>query len=101
MSIEESSRTEIKTFLPEALANAIRSYDSHMRETQPKDLAKHHATGKVVVAHIELLLKLARWADGEADGGAEKDAILMALIGTAEGELQAHIEKEKAEKQKT
>ncbi len=95
--IEMRSRKAIAEFLPEALNTAIASYQLFSEEEDTGELKKtptkfkaHHDACKVAIAHIQLLIKLAEWADlpdpsveGEVD---RKD--LLALINSARGELE-------------
>lgn len=90
-TIEARSRAQIAAFLPDAIAKALTSYrrfiEAGQTETEAKLFAAHHAAGKAAVAHIELLLKLARWAD-LPDGAQSNDAaILEAMMREAEEEL--------------
>lgn len=96
MTIENDSRAQIAAFLPEAIAKALNSYHGFVTRGAEDDgdakvFAAHHTACKVAVAHIELLLKLARWADmpdGAAEGGEQ--AILAAMMREAEEELSKY-----------
>lgn len=75
--MEDIQRQQIAEFLPAALSRAIDSYYEFV--TRPEDIPKidpsatdknpakifsdHHTACKVALAHIELLLKLAKWAE--------------------------------------
>lgn len=64
--IDEETRQKIKGFLPSAITNTLESYEGFMHfegEGSSKDFASHHSACKIAIAHLELLLKLARWAD--------------------------------------
>lgn len=68
VKIEEATRKQVAVFVPEAIRKAIDSYHGFMDskiETEAKKFAEHHGAGKVALAHIELLIKLAKWADVE------------------------------------
>lgn len=84
--IEQASRKQIARFLPDAIAKAINSYDAYVKNSDSKDFAELHKSCKVAIAHIELLLKLARWADlpdaGTADHGSQ--IVLSAIMQEAE-----------------
>lgn len=62
----ENTKEQVAVFLPAALATAIQSYKTYYGEMNPKEtdkFAEYHKNAKVALAHIELLLKLAKWAD--------------------------------------
>lgn len=70
--IDDRTREHIAAFLPDAVEKAINSYLKFAKkgvktneddETEPSDFKSHHDACKVAIAHIELLLKLAQWAD--------------------------------------
>ncbi|MBU0860125.1 MAG: hypothetical protein KJ667_09310 [Alphaproteobacteria bacterium] len=93
-TIEEHSRQRIATFLPDAIAKALTSYHVFSERAvdmeKPKEFSDHHSACKVAVAHIELLLKLARWADlpDKQDGAPNDRVMLGALLAEAEKELR-------------
>ena len=61
-------------------------------QSVPKKFAEHHSACKVAIAHIELLIKLARWAD-LPDVAAEDQngqVILAAMMQQAEDELNRY-----------
>lgn len=68
---------QITDFLPKALENAIKSYDtfltqkeqSNAENAESDDFRKHHDACKVALVHIELILKLVKSA--EAEGSVE------------------------------
>lgn len=95
MSIEASARDRIAQFLPVALSAAMQSYQQ-FSEGEIADGAKgftaHHTACKVAIAHIELLIKLARWADlpgAGPDDGAPQSA-LSAIMSAAQAELDRY-----------
>ncbi len=64
--IETQTRMQIAQFLPNALRIAIASYRSFLikgKSEESKDFKEHQIACKAALAHIELLLKLARLAD--------------------------------------
>lgn len=91
-TIEERSRQQIASFLPDAIARALTSYRVFMErdvaQDVPKAFSEHHGACKVAVAHIELLLKLARWADLPESAGGNEKAMLAAMMAEAEKELR-------------
>jgi hypothetical protein len=92
-TIEEKSRDKIAAFLPDALKHSLGSYHqfiiSDERPDDAKSFAAHHSACKVAIAHIELLLKLAKWADvmsvhNQSEGD---DRLLADIIAKAQNEL--------------
>lgn len=90
-TIESRSREQIAGFLPDAIAKALTSYHTFatrdVSAEKPKEFSEHHSACKVAVAHIELLLKLARWAELPQGAEPDKQAMLTALMQEAEKEL--------------
>ena len=95
LRIEDASRAQIAEFLPDALKTALTSYHQFSQQAveigDAKLFGAHHTACKVAIAHIDLLLKLARWADLPDPAGedANRQIILAAVIGEAESELRA------------
>ena len=64
-------RKDIAAFLPNAMQTAIQSYMGFAEQeaTEPeknneaKSFKDHHDACKVAIAHIKLLVELAKWAD--------------------------------------
>ncbi|MCB9996606.1 MAG: hypothetical protein H6869_09240 [Rhodospirillales bacterium] len=98
--IEEETRKQIACFLPDAIARALTSYHEFSQQPPSEDaklFTAHHNACKVAIAHIELLIKLARWAD-LPDVDAEnhnQQIVLAAMVKEAEGELEAYKKQEK------
>lgn len=90
--IEQAGREQIATFLPDAIAKALTSYhrfaDSSIPD-DPKGFSAHHGACKVAIAHVELLLKLARWADLPDAAVADQNTqvILSAMMAEANEKL--------------
>lgn len=90
--IEDHTRERIAEFLPAAISKALESYARFSDQDAPdeaKDFTAHHNACKVAISHIDLLIKMARWADiplnefaGEVD--------ITAILATAQAELDAH-----------
>ncbi|MBI1301349.1 MAG: hypothetical protein GC137_06790 [Alphaproteobacteria bacterium] len=63
----DGMRESIAKFLPKALERALCSYRQFVKKAYDKkdaaEFKKHHEAVKPVLAHIELLLKLAQKAD--------------------------------------
>ena len=92
--LTDDIRAKIIQFLPSAIHRALSSYHEFIDQT-PADDAKgfsaHHTACKAAIAHIDLLLKLAKWADlpgQQDDAKARAEAELSALLSEAEAELQ-------------
>lgn len=89
--LEESTRAKIAESLPAAIDHAVNSYH-HFSTTEPNDGVKnfsaYHTACKTAVAHIELLLKLAEWAQLPRKG--QEDADLAALMQDAQSELDRY-----------
>lgn len=98
-SLEETSRDKIAKFLPDALKHSLESYHRFIITDELPDDAKsfsaHHNACKVAIAHIELLLKLAKWADvlNAKQEAEENDQLLAGLIAEAQSELDQYSEK--------
>lgn len=95
INIEDQSRTQIAAFLPEAIRAALTSYQRYSESMSPQDeksFKEHHTACKVAISHIDLLLKLARWADlpDGRSGDQNQQKILMAAIEEAEKELEGY-----------
>ncbi len=96
--IEDKTRLQIAVFLPDAIAKALASYHTFTKDdfpTETKEFSSHHNACKVAIAHIELLIKLARWADlpdAQAEDGNQQ-IVLAAMMQEAEDDLRAYKEK--------
>lgn len=91
-TIEEITRAQIAEFLPTAIAQALDSYHSFMNQGIPSDDVKEfsegHKAAKVAISHIELLIKLAKWAD-IPDIVLGQDARLSDLLLQADQDVNA------------
>ncbi len=93
--IEVMTRKQIAEFLPKALEAAIVSYQLFSDKSVSEDadkFKKYHGACKVAIAHIELLLKLAKLADlpdDEIESENERD-ILLGLIENGRKELDCY-----------
>ncbi|MAY99507.1 MAG: hypothetical protein CMH32_03145 [Micavibrio sp.] len=93
VKIEEETRRQIAHFLPDAIAKTLQSYkdfyDSDAGFESAKEFSAHHSACKAAIAHVELLIKLAKWADlPDETGHREEDAELALLLANAEAELK-------------
>ena len=94
--IEVRSREAIAEFLPRAIESALFSYEQFSLDhstsnesLQSKDFKAHHDACKVAIAHIELLIKLAQWADlpDPKLEDEDKQRLLQNLIESSKTEL--------------
>lgn len=96
-NIEATTRAQIADFLPDAIRLAVESYRNHMtRSDLEADFSNHHKAAKVAISHIELLIKLARWADlpdGDARDAGDM-AHLSALMASAQAEVESYQDEE-------
>ena len=72
-------RARLSTTLPDHVAAALAGYEDFTASSPPADakgFAAWHAAAKAALAHVDLLVKLARWAEGspdpDEDGGVER-----------------------------
>lgn len=105
ITIEHATREQIAEFLPDAIRLAVSSYRQFMRteedfnergEIVKRPFSIHHKEAKVAISHIELLIKLAKWADlpdTTVIGDAEA-SYLQGLMSKAEAEIEAYEEEE-------
>ena len=101
ITIESDTKRRISSFLPDAIAQALGSYYSFAQQDAPpeaKEFSAHHNACKVAIAHIELLIKLARWADVPEAGDQDKEirAQLTDIVQRARGEVEDYNERQKA-----
>lgn len=101
-NIEGGMRTRIAEFLPDALASALTSYQLFLQREHaedPKNFKAHHDACKVAIAHVELLIKLAQWADLPSaqveDESHQK--MLAAMIQNAQSELAQYKKREETD----
>ncbi|MGE5515316.1 MAG: hypothetical protein ACM31D_05790 [Bacteroidota bacterium] len=75
----EAVRRQIQTSLPERVRAALSGYERFTAEEPPADakgFAAWHAAAKAALAHVEVLVKLMRWAEGRAETeGAAEDGL--------------------------
>ncbi|MGZ9109335.1 MAG: hypothetical protein ACXW4B_11015 [Micavibrio sp.] len=67
IKFEDYARSEITAILEETIEKAVASYYCYakkdLKEENAKDVTEYHKSCKVAAAHLDLLIKLARWAD--------------------------------------
>lgn len=92
--VAEQTRARIARCLPDAIERAVDSYrtfSSDSDEKKSKNFSAYHTACKAAIAHIELLLKLANWAELPRDSDDESLSVLMA---DAQAELDRHKEED-------
>lgn len=94
-TIEDKTKHDIAVFLPDAIAQALKSYYRFSQQSAPeeaKEFSAHHNACKVAIAHIELLIKLARWADlpNPEDEDQNQQVVLAAMMQQATDELDRY-----------
>ena len=88
--MDQETQNQISAFLPDALAAALTSYEVFARkeiDMEPKSFTAHHTACKVAIAHIELLLKLARRMMDQSGTGDDTQLRLRDMIARAQNEL--------------
>lgn len=91
----QETKQQIASFLPQAIEKSLTSYYLFMEQDVPDDakgFSAHHGAAKVAIAHIELLLKLAHWANlpDEAIEDQQNADELSIMITQAQAELNAY-----------
>jgi hypothetical protein len=94
--IESRMRKDIAVFLPMAMQAAIMSYQNFLEEEATSDeprnaksFKEQHDACKIAIAHIDLLIKLAKWADIPPPElqDASQQKIMQTMIENAQAEL--------------
>ena len=90
-------RKRVHAVLPSLLDKALSGYRHFATEQQPKDpkgFAAHHVACKAALAYMELLIRMARWAEvnGDDDEAATED--MSQLIAEARTALVKMVEEE-------
>lgn len=103
--IAESVRQKVIQFLPAAIAFALRSYrefaEQELSDGEAKTFSAHHAACKAAIAHVELLVKLAKWADlPEAAKGSPVGEDIAVMMASAQEELARYKSKSTQESEK-
>lgn len=86
----ERVRADIRNTLPGRIRLALGGYESFTADPPPADakgFAAWHAAAKAALAHVELLVKLARWAEGRQESPETADTSLDALLAEARAAL--------------
>ncbi len=94
----QTLRATIARLVPEAMERAVQSYRGFVLSggadgfDDPKKFKDHHAAGRSALAHLEVLLRLARWStagDAVVGGDREDEAALLAMVSDARQTLAA------------
>ncbi|CUW37700.1 conserved protein of unknown function [Magnetospirillum sp. XM-1] len=88
-------RGRLAVTLPEDVAAALAGYEDFTATSPPTDakgFAAWHAAAKAALAHVDLLVKLARWAEGSAE--PDSDDGFERLLEGARAALDAIDEEE-------
>lgn len=89
--IDPSTRQQIADFLPVAILKTLNSYDDFTTNKDfiaSKEFAAHHSACKAAIAHLELLLKLAQWAE-IPDDPSQENQFLANLLKMAQERVRA------------
>jgi hypothetical protein len=96
-TLEGNTRVKIAEHLPDAIDCAIRSYRNFYQGdagAAAKEFSAHHSACKAAISHIELLLKLAVWAEIPRDN---TDNNLAEFLNSAQEELNKYNAEEDAD----
>jgi hypothetical protein len=83
-------RIRLAVRLPDHVAAALAGYEDFTATSPPADakgFAAWHAAAKAALAHVDLLVKLARWAEGSIE--ADEDCGVERLLQGARAALDA------------
>ncbi len=102
--IEETTREQVIKFLPNLIEMTLQSYNDFVsagpekdedekgvKRAKHKSFAEHHSAGKVALAHLDLMFKLAKSVDINTEKSEEK---LMGILAMAKTDTNAFREKE-------
>lgn len=76
-------RLRLAKILPGRIIAAVAGYEDFTGSEPPADskgFAGWHAAAKAALAHVELLVKLARWAEGPPDAAESGDSVERLLF---------------------
>ena len=94
--VQDDTKKRIAEFLPDVIAQALNTYHEFATSTpveaDAKKFAAQQAACKAAVAHIELLVKLARWAELPDPKAPDHNRQIMigALVQEAQAEIEAY-----------
>lgn len=88
----DALRQQLRGRLPARIQAAAATYERFTGDPPPEDakgFSAWHGAAKAALAHMELLIKLARWAEGKAEAEAPADGGLDRLLAEARSALDA------------
>jgi hypothetical protein len=86
----ETLRSGLRAALPARVRMALDGYERFTGDEPPADakgFAAWHAAAKAALAHVELLLKLVRWAEGRAEAADPAETGIDRLLAQARAAL--------------
>ena len=89
-NIDPKTQRQIVDFLPSAISKTLQSYEGFILSEEvgdAKEFTAHHNACKVAISHLELLLKLASWAEIPT---AEGDKYLSGILNEAKRRVSQH-----------
>lgn len=89
-NIDSKTRRQIADFLPSAISKTLQSYEGFILSEEvgdAKEFTAHHNACKVAISHLELLLKLASWAEIPTSEG---DQYLSHILNEAQKRVSEH-----------
>ncbi|MCE2510396.1 MAG: hypothetical protein J4G10_05400 [Alphaproteobacteria bacterium] len=90
-------RKRVHAVLPSLMEKALSGYRHFATEPPPQDpkgFAAHHVACKAALAHMELLIRLARWAETEGHGDETGGEDVSKLIAEARAALVNLVDEE-------
>jgi hypothetical protein len=82
----DTLRLSVQGTLPERIRAALAGYERFTADEPPADakgFAAWHAAAKAALAHVDLLVKLARWAEGGGDAASDPEDEVSRLLAQA------------------
>lgn len=88
----DTLRRTLAASLPARIQSALDGYERFTALEPPEDakgFAAWHAAAKAALAHVEVLVKLARWAEGNSEDAAEDGGGIDRMLADARAALDA------------
>lgn len=95
----DTLRHALEALLPARIRAALDGYERFTADEPPADakgFAAWHAAAKAALAHVESLVKLARWAAGKAEDAAEGAGGIDRMLAEARAALHVLDDEEDA-----
>lgn len=86
----DALRHQLRAALPARIRAALDGYERFTTDAPPADskgFAAWHAAAKAALAHVEVLVRLVRWADGTAEGTTDDGSGIDRLLAEARAAL--------------